>query len=501
MSGWKVLIVDDQPEITQNLENLLTRQGLEVKIAHNFVEGKFMVEHYQFEMAILDLFLPDGNGIDLYKLLKSKNTDIYTILITGNATIENAITALNEGLNAYLIKPFSDKQLEATLHQAEKTLSLKEENRSLFQEIQHNRQFYEDLLNSTSEAILVVDLDYRIQYGNQAAQELLKVSEEDFSKKFLHHYIEDGYKVLSHIRQQMVIGKAIAGYRVGLAVPDEKSFDAHLSADFLSDKNKNIEGLIINLTNPLIHDEVFNRILRKEKLSTIINIANALSHEIRNPINILSGRLQLLAEEMKGNNFSNAFETIQRQIVRILDITQLLGKFNLSREDSIPELCDINSIFQETLEEMKKQLKENKINLKISLDKISRFTEGNHAQFSDAFRYLFIALLDLIPQEQPLEIASKILKNYLNLQWFELQLKISGIRLSTEQLLNPYQTLDKEYNGLVGLGLTIMFIIFNNYGAKIESFIQNENHTMIRIRFPLKHQEEKISKHKKSPKK
>ncbi|OPX32587.1 hypothetical protein B1H10_07370, partial [candidate division KSB1 bacterium 4484_188] len=76
--------------------------------------------------------------------------------------------------------------------------------------------------------------------------------------------------------------------------------DAHLSADFLHNQNGHIDGLIVNLSNTMIHDELFGRILRKEKLSTIINLANSLSHEIRNPINILYGRLQLLAEEMPG---------------------------------------------------------------------------------------------------------------------------------------------------------------------------------------------------------
>ncbi len=486
MHEYKILVVDDEQEITSNLNKQLTEQGFQVKIARNFTEGDFMIRHHPFDIAIIDLFLPDGNGIDLFRSIKRENDEIYTIVITGHATIESAITALNEGVNTYLVKPFSNEQLKTSLQQAEKTLSLRAENLALFQEIQHNRQFYENLLNSTSEAILVVDLDYQIHYYNEAAKRIIHIENGQAENQGLHEYIEDGYKVLSHIYQQLVLGKPVAGYRVSITPKDKKSFDAHLSADFLHDKNDKIEGLIINLTNPLIHDEVFNRMLRKEKLSTIVNLANILSHEIRNPINILSGRLQLLATEKEDQNFTNSIHTIERQIDRVLNITELLNKFNLRREDSIPELCNVTKIFQEILKEKEKQIESKKIQLKVSLANPQYFIEGNESQFLDAFRYLFDAIIELVPIKKQCEIIGKISKHYPQSLWYDLQFKIPHTKINTEQLFNPYQSIDMEMNGLVSLGMTIMYIIFNNYGAKIESFNQNEDRTLIRIQFPLK---------------
>jgi len=183
MPRWKVLIVDDQQEITANLQKQLLAEGYEVRVANDFTEAKFLIERFWCDIAILDIMLPDGNGIDLYRALRKKNADIYTIMITGNATIENAITALNEGVDGYLVKPFAAEQLKAALVQAENTLKLKTENKSLIQKIQSNRQFYEDLLNSTSEAVLVVNLDFQIQFSNKAAQKMLTVDAEQLSKE------------------------------------------------------------------------------------------------------------------------------------------------------------------------------------------------------------------------------------------------------------------------------------------------------------------------------
>jgi DNA-binding NtrC family response regulator len=243
MHHWNTLVVDDQDEITSHLQEKLELLGLKVSAAENLKEAQFLINHQAFELAIIDLFLPDGNGIDLYRALRKKNSDIYTIIITGNSTIENAVTAINEGVNAYLEKPFSDKQLHGALSQAEKTLNLKSENKALFQAIELNRQFYEDLLNSTSEAILVIDLDHQIRYGNRASKSLLSMEETTTGNQFLHDFLEDGYKVLSHVHQQLIQGKTVAGYRVSLKHSSRKAFDAHLSADFLYDKNDDVEGL------------------------------------------------------------------------------------------------------------------------------------------------------------------------------------------------------------------------------------------------------------------
>ena len=499
MNSWKVLVIDDQPQITANLKKHLTLEGYETRVGQNITEAEFLMKRYDFDIAILDIMLPDGNGIDLYCKLRDKNPEIYTIMITGNATIENTITALNEGVNAYLVKPFPREQLKAALIQAGKILKLRAQNAALFQSLQSNRQMYENLLNSTSEAILVVDLDFKIQFFNKAAQELLQQDENALRKQMLHPFIEDGYKVLSHIYQQLVLGKTVAGYRVGIKAGNSKSIDAHLSADFLHNQNGHIDGLIVNLSNTMIHDELFGRILRKEKLSTIINLANSLSHEIRNPINILYGRLQLLAEEMPGENFNHAYQSIQRQIDRLLNITNLLAKFNLNREDSIPEKFSVVEVLQTVLDAKDERFRDKQILLRSKFEKHEYTIEGNHAQFQDAFGYLLDALFEFTPIQKTIEVRGKVSNGYTTTPWVEIQFYIPDVQISAEQILDPYQSDELMSNSLVGLGMTIMLTIFNNYNGKIETHLVNGKDSLIRLRFPI-YQEKRIQTQAKNEK-
>jgi len=118
INHWKTLIVDDEEEILLHLKGRLTKEGLKIDTAKTFAEAIALINKNKYHLAILDIFLPDGNGIDLFQALKQKNSDLYTIMITGSATVENAVTALNEGINSYLVKPFSEEQLNASIHQA-----------------------------------------------------------------------------------------------------------------------------------------------------------------------------------------------------------------------------------------------------------------------------------------------------------------------------------------------------------------------------------------------
>ncbi|GAB4339949.1 MAG: hypothetical protein Kow0037_25450 [Calditrichia bacterium] len=485
MNSWKILVLDDQPEIRASLENQLTLEGYDVKTAASCAEAEFVFTRNSFDIAILDVMLPDGNGIDVYRKLKATNPDIYTIMITGNATLENTITALNEGVNAYLLKPFPKEQLTASLLQAEKTLKLKAENQALFDRIVANRQMYENLLNSSSEAILVIDLDFKIHFCNRAATKVLRQPEDQLMNHPLYDFLEDGYKVLTHIHQQLAMGRPVAAYRVGIKTESRKNMDAHLTADFLHNQMGHIEGLIINLSNVMIYDELFNRIMRKEKLETIINLSNAIGHEIRNPINILSGRLQLLAEEIDSPEFKKAYSSINRQVDRLVDITKLLSKFNFRREDTIPEQLELVPLIEEQLEKFKPRFKEKKIKISSRFERRSAKVEGNASQFNDALSYLFEALYEYMPEHREIKIRGNYNSEFSMNPYLDVHLLIPDLALSTEQIYAPYQSDKLSANSLVGLGLTIMHMIFSNFNVKIEAHIQNQTNTLIRLKFPL----------------
>ena len=106
-------------------------------------------------------------------------------------------------------------------------------------------------------------------------------------------------------------------------------------------------------------------------------------------------------------------------------------------------------------------------------------------QFSEAFGHLLETIIEITPEKGKLDVYGKETRHYAPAKWYEFQFFITDVKVNTNVLFEPYQSVDMEINGLIGLGMAIMHTIFNNYGALIESSIHDDGRTLIRIRFPL----------------
>jgi len=478
MNPRKVLLVDDDKEICADLEKRLSSAGYKVFSAHSRDGANNLMQQQTFDLAILDIMLPDGNGFLIYQDLKSRFPQLYCIIITGNAALDNAVEAINQGVDTYLLKPFSVEQFDAALQQANKILKLREDNQRLHEENIATRQFFENLLNSTGEAVFVVNLDFDIQYCNSAAQKLLNSDKDLLLNHNLQFHIEDGYKVLNHIYQQLMVGKKLGGYRINLLTENEEKHEVNLSADFLYNQQDRIEGIIITMEITSLQNELFNRILRKEKFVTLTNLANALAHEIRNPINILYGRMQLLRNEIDDQKYQKTFSTINRQVDRISDIIKLLEKFNINRDDTIPETFSFIDFFEDFIREYLDRNPQSKLHFHSKGHEIDVNVEASKVQFGDAFMYLFTSINEIAALPLKVEIFCSVTKSV-----FRMRLEFSQ-PIALDNILEPFTLLSLQDNQS-SLGLAIMHTIFANYGIKLSQDFLDDNSSALLFQLPI----------------
>ncbi len=485
MNRWQVLVVDDEPEIATHLQRLLETEGFQSQVAHSVKEAQQLLKKNHFDLAVLDIVLPDGNGLDIFRTLRQQNSEVYSIIITGHATLENTIAALNEGVNVYLLKPFQPEQFLAILNQARKTLQLIDENKSLFEEVEWNRWFYDHLVNSSSDAIFVVDQDFSIQFFNRAAAKILETPGDQLTSLPFHRFLEDGFKILKYVFKELNEGKPVSEYRVTLKLANDRTLETNLSASLLRQKGGEIEGMIIYLSNPVIPEEFFQRIVRKEKLATIVELAKALGHEIRNPINILSGRLQLLANELTDTSYQKAIQSIQRQIDRLLQITNVLEDFKFIREDTIPEVFPLGEVLEVAINNRFQKMNQKKITIDLNYQDAGFRVEGNRSQFIIAFQNLLDALAENVSEKSKIKIDCRVNDKINDNKGLELQILVPGVHITREQFFNPYYSSDLQISSLTSLGLTIMQTIFSNFNAEIDAITQNGEGTLIKILFPI----------------
>ena len=105
------LIVDDDKTVRDTLSSILESEGYLVKTAENGKKALHTCDKSSFDVALIDVELPDIKGTELLHRLKEKQPKMIRIIITGHPSIENAAKAVNEKADGYVMKPFNVPEL------------------------------------------------------------------------------------------------------------------------------------------------------------------------------------------------------------------------------------------------------------------------------------------------------------------------------------------------------------------------------------------------------
>jgi two-component system response regulator AtoC len=126
-----VLIIDDEELICWAVKKEFEKKGMEVFTAFNGTNGlQSFIENHP-DIVLLDVKLPDRNGLDLLKEIKKLNHDVIVIIITAFGGVESAVAAIKDGAYDYIEKPFQLENINITINRAVETIRLKKEVRDL----------------------------------------------------------------------------------------------------------------------------------------------------------------------------------------------------------------------------------------------------------------------------------------------------------------------------------------------------------------------------------
>ena len=106
----RILLVDDDPGLSEVIALLLEREGYGVELAGTVKQGLNLVEARKPDLVLTDLKLPDGTGLDVIAGVRARRPRLPLIMITSYSSMESAIEALRAGANDYVIKPFNNDE-------------------------------------------------------------------------------------------------------------------------------------------------------------------------------------------------------------------------------------------------------------------------------------------------------------------------------------------------------------------------------------------------------
>lgn len=109
----KILIVEDEPQMLENMSKNLEAEGFLVTGAATFVQARDRIGVYDYDCILLDINLPDGNGLELLKIIKKKGLGDGVIIVSAKDSLDDKLQGLDLGADDYLPKPFHMAELRA----------------------------------------------------------------------------------------------------------------------------------------------------------------------------------------------------------------------------------------------------------------------------------------------------------------------------------------------------------------------------------------------------
>ncbi|MDZ7682734.1 MAG: response regulator transcription factor [Fodinibius sp.] len=112
----RALVVEDEPLLNEELEEHLLEEQFSVDCVETLQKGRDLVAGDEYDLVLLDLGLPDGNGLELLKMIKKYYEETVVIILTARGEVEDKVKGLELGSDDYLAKPFAMAELRARIH-------------------------------------------------------------------------------------------------------------------------------------------------------------------------------------------------------------------------------------------------------------------------------------------------------------------------------------------------------------------------------------------------
>jgi signal transduction histidine kinase/ActR/RegA family two-component response regulator len=453
-----ILLVTCDASLGRQISDLLKSGGFSVTCCDCGLKALKTMDRTQFDMAIMDMELEDLNGIDLINKMKIRRPELAIVAITGNTSLNNAVSAINHGAQKYFLKPVQYDELKAVIEDLSEKFRIRSKEMmqvkrlkmlyKLLDSIGRTLNYSEIMERSIQNLIEIEDADaaaiflvreikssdekkLNFECGKGIDQSLFrKISETGLLRKFIEDKsinslcvkIENTERNVYSIMEQAGLKRIVIVKIKG----EEKETGIVLLG---SRKKKVLEKADMELLRAMstqvgmaVEKAGLYRLSQKaceelktareglilaEKHSAVGRLAAGLAHEIGTPLNIISGRAEYLGEVLKKSDlkkfsefkeidhFFNGLEVIIQQIMRISHLLRQLMDF--SREyKTIKEKVDVRDIIKETIPLLDLRLKKHKIEISSVFPKNIPSVQGNFHQLQQVFLNLLMNSIDAI---------------------------------------------------------------------------------------------------------
>lgn len=275
-----VLIVDDDDALAENLAEIVQTLGVQAMVAPDRHTALALAATYDFDVALIDVRLPDGDGLSLLAPLRARSPFVQSVMVTGDATVEGAIAAVSVAAFAYVLKPASPPALLDTVRRALEQATILRERERLRVDLERSERRHREVVESIPAFVVTLDDQGRVTSWNRQLEQTTGLARAEMLGT-------DGRDLVGQDERPRTLPvKAGAPRRArwsrsALEGPDGK---------------RTIYAVGIDVTD---EQEMLRRLLRSERLAAVGTMAAGLAHEVRNPLNSASLQLTLLERRLQ----------------------------------------------------------------------------------------------------------------------------------------------------------------------------------------------------------
>ena len=503
-----ILIVDDDPRMCESLSLLFQRNSYAVKTANCGKDALSLLIEDNFDLAVVDIHLPDTLGTDIMADAKSISPDTAIIIITGEANLDSALIALKLGAYDYLRKPFEFEELLKTVENATTQKALLKEKEEINQQLYQSERKYRYLIQNSPDIIYTLDGQGNFTFISEAVEHLLGFTPGSLIGKHYTSIVYGSDRDLAKwfFDERRSRKRANSGIELRLArkVDDDQCGD---SQPFLTVELKSM-GIYENLaggarrqhvgTHGVIRDiserkRLQAQLQNAERMEALGTLAGGIAHNFNNLLMGIQGRATLISMDLESSHpGSEHLDAINEYIQSASDLTKQLlglargGKYEV-KPTSINDLIDRNAfLFGRT-------------NKDITIQK--RFDQGNpvvevdRGQFEQVLLNLFVNAAQAMAEGGTLALETQVVKpghetRLLNTSKPEYYVRIAvsdtGVGMDQKTLsriFDPFFTTKKSKG--TGMGLASAYGIIKNHNGYIVPHSEPGKGSTFNIYLPL----------------
>lgn len=286
----RVLIVDDEDALRFAVKRILEYEGYEVETAENGVGGIEMVVEHDYDLALIDLKMPDISGIDVLKEVRRLRPNTICFMATAYASYDTAIQATRLGAFGYILKPFTDDEL---LHQLNQGLEkrrllieserMKKDREERLLELAFERSRLNTIINLIADGVLVVNRNGEVVYYNPAAIKYFLLEEIHIQELIAQRLPAEVASIINDMLAAEQFEDKSQSVQVEI-MPNRELY-IEVTCSPIPHHDKTIAGIVIVVRNITSFKEIEH--IKSQFVSMV-------SHELKAPIAATLGFLNLM---------------------------------------------------------------------------------------------------------------------------------------------------------------------------------------------------------------